>query len=424
MAKTPEGYLLCLAVPITRSGTFIYGEGETPLETGEDGTIEISRTAEDIFEQNCMASFEGKAVTINHPRDFVTPQTWKELAKGHMQNVRPGEEKVMIDGKEESQLLADLLITDHLAIGMVENGLREVSNGYEAEYEQTGEGKGRQTKIRGNHIALVDEGRAGPTCAINDHKGKGIFMSKVAEQLKKLLGKAVDQAVADEEMPEKKKDEKAKDENMSAMDELVKMVKDLGEKVSAMGAEKSKDEEPKKDEPKKDEKKDESKDEEVESSLEDRLKALETAVSKLLEMQSKESESEDEDMDESEDNDFEESMMTGDTKARAEILAPGIKATEKEIKVKALRAAFDTKEGRDVLESLSPEFKKGFPSFDSASKVDTLFIAASEVLKANRGGGLAGSKNSKAFDSDNNGTQAVMTAEKMNEINAARWGQK
>lgn len=418
--ETPEGFLVCVGVPITRTGELIYGEGETPLEVGEDGTVVIYRDESIVFNPITMASFEGKAVTIRHPQDFVGPNNWGNLAKGTMQNIRRG------DGDQKNCLLADLLITDSIAIGLVKNGLREVSLGYEAEYIQTGKGKGRQEKIVGNHCALVEEGRAGETCAINDHKGKD---KSTMAGLKELLAKL--SKVADEEMKEDKKEEK-KDESKdaSAYDELVKVCNALSEKMDQFMGSKGKDEKemPAKEEPKKAddemEKKDEpAKDEEVASSLEERMKQLEAAVAKLLEGKSEEMGDEDADgaqeaEEESEDNDFEESSMVGDTASRAEILSPGIQVT-KDIKAKALKAAYATKEGKKIIDDLTG----GKPTFDSAEKVSTLFIAASEVLKATRGKEL--SKTKQVTDHGNGDTKSVaMTAEKMNEINAAHWANR
>lgn len=421
MHETPEGFLVCIGVPITRTGELVYGKDETPLEVGEDGTVVIYRDESIVFNPITMASFEGKAVTIRHPIDFVGPTNWQTLAKGTMQNIRRGA------GDEKNCLLADLLITDSIAIGLVKNGLREVSLGYEAEYIQTGKGRGRQEKIVGNHCALVEEGRAGETCAINDHKGKD---NSIMPGVKELLAKLT--KVVDEEMKEDKKDDKAKDESGSAMDELVKVCNALSEKMDKFmgkksGDEKDKDdkkEEPAKDEDKEDKKDEPAKDKEVAPSLEERMKQLEAAVAKLLESKSSDEdldgaqqESEDED-DESEDDDFQESSMVGDTKSRAEILSPGIQIT-KDVKAKALKAAYATKEGKKVIDSLTD----GKPTFDSAEKVSTLFIAASEVLKATRSKALSETK--KVTDHGKDDFHGgIVTAEKMNEINQAHWAKR
>ena len=422
--------MVCVGVSIARTGEMEYGEGETPLETGDSGVVKISRSEDEVFRPETIASFEGKPVTITHPIDFVGPGNWSRLAKGTIQNVRRGV------GDQKDDLIADILITDDMAISLVKNGLREVSCGYEAEYTQVEEGKGNQTNIIGNHLALVDQGRAGSNYAINDSKGAKMT---IREKIKTIFARAQDEAMkaaedADKEMPAKdedKKDEPAKD--AGAYDELVKMVKDLGEKVSAMAkpkdeekpAEKKEEEKPK-DEEKSEEKKDESKDDDqVEASMEDRLKAVEAAVQKLLEMKAGDEESEDAEEgeekakdedgeEESEDDDFDESTMVGDTASRAEILAPGIKLT-KDVKAKALKAAYETKDGKKVLDALSA----GSPDFKTEEKVNTLFLAASEVLKAQRTSELSKTKQTRDFD----GSQGVgfMTPEKINEINSKHY---
>jgi hypothetical protein len=163
IAETPEGFLVCKAVPIARVGVMEYSPGQVPVEAAEDGSmVRIERTEEMVFAPESMASFEGKPTTVDHPAEDVTPDNWKELAKGHAQNIRRGA------GEASDLLLADLMITDEKAIALVRGGLREISCGYDADYEQVTPGHGRQSNIRGNHIALVHRGRCGSRCRIND----------------------------------------------------------------------------------------------------------------------------------------------------------------------------------------------------------------------------------------------------------------
>lgn len=454
ISETPEGYLLCVGVPIARTGWQEYAEGETPLEVGEDGTVQIYRSEEEVFRPETIASFEGKSLTIKHPVEFVGPENWQHLAKGQLHNIRKGKEE---DEDGETPLLADVLVTEIRAIQLVKNGLREVSCGYEAEYEQTGEGKGLQTNIIGNHLALVEQGRAGSSYAINDEKGKGLMnkFEKALETLRKKFGaKVVDAAM-----------EEAKDEDgetatvdKGVMDELVKTVKDLQvaskriegmvENKKAKDAEKEESKEGEKEEKSKDgygDKEEESKDAEEGSKLEERLTALEAAVAKLLEKtgdedgeeESEDAEKEDEskdDMDESEDDDADgeeskdaegeegeesqkKSGKTGDA-ARIEILAPGFKpAKGVHGKAEALKKAYATKDGKKVIDSLSG----GKPDFKS----EMLFTAASELLKAQRGNGLEGTKSVRTQPVETGDSKTEpMTAEKMNEMNAAFYGEK
>jgi len=162
--KTPEGFLFCREVPIARIGTMMYGPGETPIVEGPDGIAWVTRTANELFRPETITSFEGKPLVDEHPTEDVTPKNWKKLARGVAFNVRQG------SGPDADVLLADLLITDEATIAAVDAMKREVSAGYEADYEQTEVGQGDQTNLIGNHIALVERGRCGPRCAIGDHQ--------------------------------------------------------------------------------------------------------------------------------------------------------------------------------------------------------------------------------------------------------------
>lgn len=163
-SKTPEGFLLCEDVPIARTGMMLYGPGEVPIKVGVDGIARVTRDAVALFDPRTLASLNGKAVVDEHPDVDVTPANWRKLAVGIVLNARRGE------GDDSDVILADLLITERQAIEDVNAGKREVSMGYEADYEQTGDGEGRQTNIIGNHVALVVKGRCGPRCAIGDHQ--------------------------------------------------------------------------------------------------------------------------------------------------------------------------------------------------------------------------------------------------------------
>ncbi len=162
MYETPEGFLVCMDVPVARIGEYIYKSNEVPIEGGKDGLVKIIRDEDEVFSEEAIQSFNGKPVTINHPNDFVTPENWKNLAHGTIQNTRRGE------GEQSDLLVADLVITTEDAIKLIKAGLREVSLGYDAQYDQIEPGLGKQKEIAGNHLALVVKGRAGNRCAIMD----------------------------------------------------------------------------------------------------------------------------------------------------------------------------------------------------------------------------------------------------------------
>ncbi|MFJ5855277.1 DUF2213 domain-containing protein [Enterobacter cancerogenus] len=164
-----DSSILFKDVPIGRTGEQVYGAEELPeLTPDSDGLIVVRRTPEEVFSERTIASFESMAVTIGHPKDFsgniifVTPENWRRLANGHIQNVRRGEEA------NSDLLLADVIVKTPEAIQAVEDGDDEVSCGYDADYRQISPGIAEQYAITGNHLALVPNGRAGSRCALGD----------------------------------------------------------------------------------------------------------------------------------------------------------------------------------------------------------------------------------------------------------------
>lgn len=172
--KTPEGYLLCRDVPISRVGSFEYSAAEVGLPN-IGRAVQVRRPEEQIFNPETIASFEAKPVVIGHAR-FADPDNWREIAVGTTQNVRRGE------GDKSDFLLADLLLTDRKAIEAVESGdLKEVSCGYDADTQETPQGI-EQIGIVGNHVALVVSARCSG-CKIGD----GSMTTSLKTRLRKLF---------------------------------------------------------------------------------------------------------------------------------------------------------------------------------------------------------------------------------------------
>ena len=86
---TPEGFMLCLDVPIARVGWMMYMHGETPISVGRDGYAMVNRTAETLFSPDTIRSFEGKPVTEDHPPDGVDSKNHRRYSVGEAHNVRP-----------------------------------------------------------------------------------------------------------------------------------------------------------------------------------------------------------------------------------------------------------------------------------------------------------------------------------------------
>ena len=183
MTVTPEGFLICLNVPIARTGVQTYMRYELGYEDDPNGLVDVIRTEEEVFSPATIASFEGKPACDDHPPVEVTPDNIGAYDKGHVQNVRRGV------GDEGDLLIADLYITSPPLIEAIRSGrLREVSCGYDCEYKQDDQGRLYQCGIRGNHVAVVSAGRAGPRVAIKDSEQEPITTTPV-ERGKKNMAK-------------------------------------------------------------------------------------------------------------------------------------------------------------------------------------------------------------------------------------------
>lgn len=207
---TPEGYLICHNVPISRMGWQEYFPHEVNLK-GEN-PIKVYRKENEVFSPIAIASFEGKPVTDGHPFDDVVTSNVGNYLKGVTTNVRRG-----VDAESEF-LLADLIVYDPILISEIQAGKKEISCGYNYDLVADEAGIYEQRNIRGNHVAIVLNGRAGKRVRINDEKPKNRRREKVGVNKKHtLIGKILSAFAKDaepEELAEASKmiTESAKDE--------------------------------------------------------------------------------------------------------------------------------------------------------------------------------------------------------------------
>lgn len=180
--RTQEGFLAVRA-RVARTGLYDYAGFEVDPQNKhglrDKKVVKVYRPGDEVFDRASIHSFIGKPITDNHPREAVTSDNWRQHARGTIMGaVRDGE-----------HISFDLLLTDKAAIAAIDAGKRELSNGYATELDFTpGTHDGIaydavQRTIRGNHVAIVDRGRAGPECAIKD----GIVCDAItADQLTEL----------------------------------------------------------------------------------------------------------------------------------------------------------------------------------------------------------------------------------------------
>lgn len=165
---TDEGYLVLEDVKIARSGIQQYMGYQLGLDDDREFQIvNVLRSPEEVFSEDSMKTFENKPATNTHPWDMLHSTNVKDFGVGYSGS------KVY---RKENHMVADrLVITDAETINEIRSGeLREISNGYYANYEEaSGAFDGEpysfiQTNIRGNHIALVRNGRCGGSCSVGD----------------------------------------------------------------------------------------------------------------------------------------------------------------------------------------------------------------------------------------------------------------
>lgn len=196
--RTKDGYLRVTA-RAARSGVQQYLGREVDPE-GEhfkaDQAVNVYRPPEEVFEKDAVASFVGRPITDDHPSVAVTSENWRDYSRG------------VVGGaiKDGEWLRFDLALMDAALIDKVENGKRELSNGYACKLSiEDGTApdgtayQAVQRLIRGNHVAVVDQARAGPEARISDGGNKlfeccdaaTIILNVVADQEPKPMPKKI-----------------------------------------------------------------------------------------------------------------------------------------------------------------------------------------------------------------------------------------
>jgi len=166
--RTPEGYLLCSA-SAARAGALLY--------RNPDGSSRVELVTEkELSRKDSLGSCAIKPVTDGHPKaGRVDSTNSRELQRGFsLQNVQYADGYVNIE----------IVVTDQDLADEIERGdKKEISLGYQLEKLDTTPGihprYGRYDAIQigrmCNHVAVVEQGRAGPTVAIRTDGKDGGF---------------------------------------------------------------------------------------------------------------------------------------------------------------------------------------------------------------------------------------------------------
>ena len=145
------GFVHITNVPIAIVGVFPYMKA--------DGSVEMeAKLPTELLSEGTVSSANSKPITDNHPDELVTQVNARNYMKGftatnaHVEN---------------DKLKVDMTITDKSLIDEINKGKQELSIGFETEVvPKKGEYKGVaydsvQRNIQINHVAVVEQGRAG-----------------------------------------------------------------------------------------------------------------------------------------------------------------------------------------------------------------------------------------------------------------------
>lgn len=158
VTRTSEGYLKGRAI-VTNTGIFNYlVDGKILKELRED---------DEVFKSESLESLKNKPITDGHPKEMVNTENVKKYQVGFTgSDVQNSGHAVSID----------YTITDKEMIGKIESGeKRAISCGYRANLDYSVQGKYffgnnpvdcKQKDIIYNHVAIVEQGRAGDLAKI------------------------------------------------------------------------------------------------------------------------------------------------------------------------------------------------------------------------------------------------------------------
>lgn len=165
-----NGYIEIKGNPISKVGVFPYSGAQIDESLDPSKIYQIYRPEEELSDPEAIESFKLIPFTVEHAMLGSEDEGMMAPEKKGVHGVIG--QDVFYD---EGYLKANIKIYSEKLKKLLDNGMRELSIGYRCLYDMTPgvfDGQkydGIQRSIRGNHLALVDEGRSGHDVAVLDH---------------------------------------------------------------------------------------------------------------------------------------------------------------------------------------------------------------------------------------------------------------
>jgi len=183
---TEEGYLIAPA-NIARTGTMEYYGRDIGLVDAEqiNKKFIVYRDSKQLFSKETMDSFENKPFVNGHKE--INADNWIMKTVGFLRDIK----------RNDIFLASNVVVCDKLTVDEINKGKVELSAGYDSDFYAPGEKTFDYAipggvdfvceNIRGNHVALVQQGRAGHGCRVLDEKTGGTEMEEIKKLLEELL---------------------------------------------------------------------------------------------------------------------------------------------------------------------------------------------------------------------------------------------
>ena len=210
--------------PISKVGVFPYSGAQISPDLEPDKVYNVFRSETELNNPETLDSFRLLPWTNEH--EMLSGNSEDGLTDSAEKGVHGviGEDVFFDDG----YLKANIKIFSTELADLINSGKKELSIGYRCTYEEkSGTYKGEpyqfeQRNIRGNHLALVGEGRSGHDVAVLDSfkftfDSKDLIMPSMKEEEKKDMGSEME----------------IKDEKMS-IKEMREMIRKIGEHLESM----------------------------------------------------------------------------------------------------------------------------------------------------------------------------------------------
>ena len=204
--------------PLSKVGIFEYMGSEIGAPDG-DRLYKVYRPESELSHNNCLQSFKLIPWVYNHTM----------VGKDGMAAEKKGVHGVIGEDVyyEDGYLRGNIKVFSDSLSNIIEEGINELSLGYKCEYEFTpGVFNGErydaiQRKLRGNHLASVEEGRMGSEVAVLDQQTVNFDSKEFTDMSgEKTL------PIGDQD-PEKKDDEKKTGDADLTISELSNMMKQV-----------------------------------------------------------------------------------------------------------------------------------------------------------------------------------------------------